>query len=171
MLVPYTNCRVKFILKFRCWEYFAGAKAVWSTSNSWPTALEANDWGCIRPMVCRWRLEACPYCVHVSLLESKTDQYTCRKSSTVLVARSASVTCPVAFREQYFRRAEHSCDGVEYVFWAIVHTKAGECLRRSGNLSCMRVRELMKHNLSSIGYDAAKFWDPQFLSRGNNNSS
>ena len=78
----------------------------------------------------------------ISLPKSKTDQY--RVGSTVLVARSASMTCPVAIMEQYFSRAELSCDGEEYVFRAIVDTKAGERLRRSGHLSYTRVREVMK---------------------------
>ena len=69
----------------------------------------------------------------ISLPKSKTDQY--RVGSTVLVAWSASMTCPVAIMEQYFRRAELSRDGGEYIFRAIVNTKAGERLRRSGHLS------------------------------------
>ena len=37
-------------------KHLAGAKVVWSKSNSWPTVLETNDRDCIRPTVCCWSL-------------------------------------------------------------------------------------------------------------------
>ena len=100
----------------------------------------------------------------ISLPKSKTDQY--RQGSSVLVARSATGTCPVAIVEKYLRKVELSCHGAEYVFRAIVHTKTGERLRRSGHLSYTRVRELMKEKLSSIGLDAAKFGMHSFRAGG-----
>ena len=56
--------------------------------------------------------------------------------------------------------------GGEYIFRAIVNTKAGERLRRSGHLSYTRVRELMKQKLSSMGYDAKKFGMHSFRAGG-----
>ena len=38
-----TDCTIKSIIKFRRWEHLVGSEAVWSTSNSWPIALQAND--------------------------------------------------------------------------------------------------------------------------------
>ena len=49
-------CMVKSILKFRRWEHVPAPETVRSTSNNWPTALEANDQDCIRPTVCCWSL-------------------------------------------------------------------------------------------------------------------
>ena len=91
----------------------------------------------------------------VSLPRSKTDQY--REGSVVLVARSGTSTCPVAAMERYFETAKLTCNESTYVFRAIVRTKTGERLRRSGHISYTRARELVKQKLSSIGYDAKKF--------------
>ena len=43
------SCIVKSIKKIRHWGHLAGAEVVWSTLNSWPTALEENIRDCIRP--------------------------------------------------------------------------------------------------------------------------
>ena len=87
----------------------------------------------------------------ISLPSSKMDQYT--EGAVVLVAQSSSVTCPVAIMVHYFGKAKLECNESLYVFRAIVHTKTVEHLRRGGHLSYMRVRELVKQKLSSLGYE------------------
>ena len=100
----------------------------------------------------------------LSLPSSKTDQY--REGAVVLVARSSSVTCPVATMERYFEKAKLACKEPLYMFRAIVHTKTGERLRRGGHLSYTRARELVKQKLSSLGYDATRFSMHSFRAGG-----
>ena len=100
----------------------------------------------------------------ISLPKSKTDQY--RDGSAVVVARSGTQTCPVTMLEKYFKKAALSCGSNDLVFRGIVHTKAGERLRKVGGLSYSRVRELMLQRLASLGFDAAAFGMHSFRAGG-----
>ena len=100
----------------------------------------------------------------INLPKSKTDQF--RDGSAVVVARSGTQTCPVAMLEQYFEKAALKLGSTDLVFRGIVHTKAGQRLRKVGGLSYSRVRELMLQRLASLGYDAAAFGMHSFRAGG-----
>ena len=88
----------------------------------------------------------------VRIRSSKTDQY--RQGDTILVARTASPTCPVAMLEQYFKLGGLSHSSTLSLFRGITQTKQGERLRASGSLSYTRMRELF---LAKLGVDSSKF--------------
>ena len=58
--------------------------------------------------------------------------------------------------EHYFKKAAMEHDASVFGFRGIVHTKADGRLRQSGHISYSRVRELMKHKLTSTGYDVLR---------------
>ena len=91
----------------------------------------------------------------VHLMGSKTDQY--RQGDTVLVARTGSITCPVAMMERYFAMAQLSHSSQLAVFRGITRTKSGERLRSSGSLSYTRMRELFLTKLRELGFDDKSF--------------
>ena len=73
---------------------------------------------------------------------SKTDQL--RKRDEVLIARSATTTCPVSVLERYMAKASIPVDSQLFLFRAITKTKGGEILRATGALSYSRLNELFK---------------------------
>ena len=77
--------------------------------------------------------------VYVEL--SKTDQY--RDGARVVIARTASATCPVRMMERYKDEANITCDAEKFMFGGFVFSKLGTKLHSSGNLSYTRVRELV----------------------------
>ena len=91
----------------------------------------------------------------VHLQSSKTDQY--RQGDKVIVARTGSLTCPVAMMERYYSMATLSQSSSLSVFRGITKTKQGERLRASGSLSYTRMRELFLAKLKQLGFDATKF--------------
>ena len=91
----------------------------------------------------------------VHITSSKTDQY--RQGDSVVVARTRTITCPVAMMERYMLMAGISTGSSARLFRAIVHTKKGEKLRSSGTLSYTRMREVFLAKLKSLGFDANQF--------------
>ena len=91
--------------------------------------------------------------IHIN--SSKTDQY--RQGDSVLVARTGSLTCPVAMLERYFAMAKLSCTSKFRIFRGIVIRKDGEKLRPKGSLSYTRLRELFLAKLSGLGFDPKLF--------------
>ena len=73
--------------------------------------------------------------IHVR--SSKTDQY--RQGDTILIARTGSITCPVAIMEHYFEMANLSPSSPLPLFRGITKTKHGEKLQASGSLSYTRM--------------------------------
>ena len=73
------------------------------------------------------------------------------------MARLGTQACPVAMLERYFERAALNQSSTDLVFRGIVHTKAGQRLRKVGGLSYSQVHELMLQSLASLGFDAASF--------------
>lgn len=53
-----------------------------------------------------------------------------------------------------------------YVFQGILSTKSGESLRKVGNLSYTRVRELMLRKIASLGYNVSQFGMHSFHAGG-----
>ena len=89
-------------------------------------------------------------CLTVKIRSSKTDQF--RQGDAVLIARTGSVTCPVAMAERYVAMARHFTQlGTSFVPWYYSYKsrRATELL----SLSYTRVRELFLAKLSSLGYD------------------
>ena len=91
----------------------------------------------------------------VHITSSKTDQY--RQGDSVVVARTRTITCPVAMMERYMLMAGISTASSARLFRAIVRTKKGEKLRCSGTLSYTRMREVFLAKLKSLGFDANQF--------------
>ena len=91
----------------------------------------------------------------ITIVGSKTDQY--REGSSLIVARTGTVTCPVGMMERYFAMGGLECTAHEHVFRAISKTKLGEKLRKGGGLSYSRARELLLEKIKSMGMDPALF--------------
>ena len=100
----------------------------------------------------------------IHITSSKTDQY--RQGDEVVLARTGSVTCPVAKLEECFAMAKLSTQSSEKIFRAITATKNGEALRRSGSISYTRVWELVLEKLRSMGYNPMSFGVHSFRSGG-----
>ena len=96
-----------------------------------------------------------PLRMAVHIASSKTDQY--RHGDNILVARTGSATCPVDMLERYYTMAALSTQSKLHLFWGIVVTKNGECLRSQGSLSYTRLRELFLSKLSQLGFDPKQF--------------
>ena len=86
---------------------------------------------------------------------SKTDQF--REGASLVVARTGLSTCPVAMMERYFCLGNLCSGSHDKVFRAIVHTKTGETLRRSGGLSYTQLRELLLPKIAQLGMDPELF--------------
>ena len=93
--------------------------------------------------------------MRVRILSSKTDQY--RQGDTMLVARSGSMTCPVAMMERYFLQAKLSQSSSLLLFRGITRTKHGEKLWSGGGLSYTRMRELFLPKLKELGFETKQF--------------
>ena len=91
----------------------------------------------------------------VSLPRSKIDQL--RQGHEVLIARTNTLTCPVAMLERYMEAAEVTPTSDLYLFRGICKGKAGEKLRASGCLSYTTVRELFKKRLVDLGHSPEGF--------------
>ena len=71
----------------------------------------------------------------------------------MVIARTASKTCPVAMTERYVKLAGISgCSNLN-LFRGIVRTKNGIKLRSQGGLSYTRMRELLLEKLAHLGLD------------------
>ena len=91
----------------------------------------------------------------LSIKSSKTDQF--REGASLVVARTGASTCPVEMMERYFRMGRLSVGSHDRVFRAVVRTKEGERLRKSGGLSYSRLRELLLEKISQLGMDPQLF--------------
>ena len=91
----------------------------------------------------------------VHITSSKTDQY--RQGDSVVVARTRTITCPVAMMERYMLMAGISTASSARLFRAIFRTRKGEKLHCSGTLSYTRMREVFLAKLKSLGFDANQF--------------
>ena len=91
----------------------------------------------------------------IQITSSKTDQY--REGASLVIARTGTATCPVSMMQRYFSMGRLVHDSQDYLFRGIMHTKAGECLRKGGSLSYSRLRELLLEKISSLGMDPKLF--------------
>ncbi|KAL5473775.1 hypothetical protein EMCRGX_G028330 [Ephydatia muelleri] len=88
----------------------------------------------------------------INIVSSKTDQY--REGSSLVIARTGGLTCPVGMMEKYFLM-DHTPKAC--VFRGISVTKEGERLRKTGGLSYTRLRELLLQKITQLGYDPKAF--------------
>ena len=100
----------------------------------------------------------------VTIVSSKTDQS--RQGHEILVARTGSLTCPVAMLQRYFTMAELDTKSKQHLFRPLCSTKRGEKLRPSGSLSYTRIQELVLGKLKELGYDSNRFGLHSFRAGG-----
>ena len=91
----------------------------------------------------------------IHIQQSKTAQL--RKGDEVLIARTGTVTCPVAILERYLSTAKIPPKSERFLFRPIFKTKKGEALRSTKSLSYSRLSQLFKCKLKQFGYRAAKY--------------
>ena len=91
----------------------------------------------------------------LKIVSSKTDQF--REGAALVIARTGLCTCPVAMLERYFHMGGLCSGSHDKVFRAIVNTKSGETLRKTGGLSYTRLRELLIAKIAQLGMDPALF--------------
>ena len=91
----------------------------------------------------------------INIVSSKTDQY--REGSSLVIARTGGLTCPVGMMEKYFLMGELNHTPKACVFRGISVTKEGERLRKTGGLSSTRLRELLLQKITQLGYDPKAF--------------
>lgn len=93
--------------------------------------------------------------MEIFIESSKTDQY--RDGAWVMIAQTATKTCPVKMTKRYITLADISGSPELFFFRGIVRTKNGIKLRSNGGLSYSRMRELLLEKLSEIGLDTKKY--------------
>ena len=98
----------------------------------------------------------------LSIKSSKTDQF--REGASLVVARTGASTCQVEMMERYFHMGRLSVESHERVLCAVVHTKEGERLRKSGALSYSRLRELLLEKISQLDMDTQMLFGMHSLS-------
>ena len=91
----------------------------------------------------------------ITIVSSKTDQY--REGSSLVIARTGTLTCPVAMMEKYFFMGGLCTHDQGKVFRAIDSTKNGQRLRKSGGISYTRLRELLLEKIKQLGMDPKAF--------------
>ena len=91
----------------------------------------------------------------LKIVSSKTDQF--REGAALVIARTGLCTCPVAMLERYFHMGGLCSGSHDKVFRAIVNTKSGETLRKTGGLRYTRLRELLIAKIAQLGMDPALF--------------
>ena len=96
-----------------------------------------------------------PQSMSIHIVSSRTDQF--RQRDRVLVARTGSLTCPVAMLERYYSLAAIPKQSKLHLFRGIVVTWNGQRLRSHGSLSYTRVRELFLNKLAELGFDPTQF--------------
>eukprot|EP00731_Ephydatia_muelleri_P033190 Em0026g10a len=91
----------------------------------------------------------------ITIVSSKTDQY--REGSSLVIARTGTLTCPVAMMEKYFFMGGLCTHDQGKVFRALDSTKHGQRLRTSGGISYTRLRELLLEKIEQLGMDPKAF--------------
>ena len=93
--------------------------------------------------------------ITITIVSSKTDQY--REGSSLVIARTGTLTCPVAMMEKYFFMGSLCTLDQGTVFRAIDSTKNGQRLRKFGGISYTRLRELLLEKIEQLGMDPKAF--------------
>ena len=96
--------------------------------------------------------------VEVKLSKSKTDTY--RKGSSVIIARTGNILCPVTWLNRYIETAKFTFGSDEFLFTSVQFCrKLGiyKISNRYSPLSYTRAREILLDALSDIGLDKTKY--------------
>ena len=88
----------------------------------------------------------------IIIVSSKTDQY--REGSSLVIARTGGLTCPVGMMEKYFQMGELNHTPKACVFQGISVIKEGEWLKKTGDT---RLRELLLQKITQLGYEPKAF--------------
>ena len=83
MLFAHTNCTVRSIQKFRCWEHLADAEAVRSTSNLWKASFSHAPTTWSETKLPKWAANTPSPCLHrtISLLQNQLEGLTTWQAS------------------------------------------------------------------------------------------
>lgn len=102
-------------------------------------------------------IQFCSSHVKLFLYKSKTDVY--REGRDVIISRTFSETCPVNMLEKYLKLASIEDGSTEYIFRSLKYCKSTNmyALRKSGQLSYTRAREILLESLEILGLDRTKF--------------
>jgi hypothetical protein len=97
---------------------------------------------------------------------SKTDQLS--RGSSVVISKSAGVTCPYTTLQLYFSKADLSNDSEEHVFRSLSSCKKTNSfrLKKGGCLFYTRVRELLREMLVEVGLNFPNEYGTHSLRRG-----
>ena len=95
-----------------------------------------------------------PDYLSIKIPKSKNDQL--RQGDQVLIARSGSITSPLAILDRYTKAAGITQGSEEHLFRGITEGKS-QALRTSGTLSYTRFSELLKQKLRDLGYPPVEF--------------
>jgi len=101
---------------------------------------------------------------HITILipKSKGDQF--RQGDEVVIAKTQSITCPVAMLDRYMSIGKIPKESKLFLFRPIVAGRPPK-LRDSGKLSRSRLAELLKEKLDKLGFPAVEF-SPHSLRAG-----
>ena len=100
--------------------------------------------------------------IFIKIPRSKGDQL--RQGDEVVIARTDSITCPIAMQKRYMVKAKIPVDSHLFLFRPIVAGKIPR-LRDAGQLSRTRLSELIKEKLVELGFSAVEI-SPHSLRAG-----
>lgn len=94
--------------------------------------------------------------VKISIVSSKTDVY--RDGSSVLLARTGTVTCPYTILSRYFHLAALNCNSSDFVFRSLVYHKSTLSYSLGSRpISYTRARELLLNSLVELGFPKSSY--------------
>ena len=89
--------------------------------------------------------------VKITIASSKTDVY--RDDSSVVLARSGTLTCPYTILSRYVHLAALNCNSTDFVFRNLVYHKSTLSYSLgSRTISYTRARELLLNSLADLGF-------------------
>ena len=94
--------------------------------------------------------------VKISIVSSKTDVY--RDGSSVLLARTGTVTCPYSILSRYFHVAALNRNSSDFVFRNLVYHKSTLSYSLGSRpISYTRARELLLNSLVELGFPKSSY--------------
>ena len=94
--------------------------------------------------------------VKITIVSSKTDVY--RDGSSVLLARTGTVTCPYTILSRYFHLAALNCYSSDFVFRNLVYHKSSRSYSLGSRpISYSRARELLLNSLVELGFPKSSY--------------
>lgn len=120
----------------------------------------------------RCNISICDSYCEIYVEKSKTDVL--RDGNTVVIARTGTSSCPVSLLERYLRLANIQPDSNEFIFRQIYFDKSSRSyglknIDKPISYSC--IRDVLKRNLTSLGFDQTKYSLHSFRSGGASTSA